>query len=269
MSSPQPPDPVTARVTRDVAGLLSGEPSPRALRQALRLLAKWRSAALAGQILQRDGAIIQRGPFAGMSYLSRQSEGALIPRLLGSYEATLHPIIDAIIARGYRQVLDVGAAEGYYAVGLALRMPRARVLAYDIDPNARALLARLAEANGVSDRIVQHEACTHASFALCSQAPTVVICDIEGAEDQLLDPDRAPGLRDADILVETHPGLVRGVTDRIAARFADSHRVTRIDRRVDSDALPGWMEQLDDMDRLIAIWEWRSAPTPWLWMTRR
>ena len=31
-------------------------------------------------------------------------------------------------------------------------------------------------------------------------------------------------------------------------------------------ALPAWMEELPDLDRLIALWEWRSGPTPWLWM---
>jgi hypothetical protein len=33
--------------------------------------------------------------------------------------------------------------------------------------------------------------------------------------------------------------------------------------------LPEWMEGLSDMDRLLALWEWRTGPTPWLWMQRR
>jgi hypothetical protein len=26
------------------------------------------------------------------------------------------------------------------------------------------------------------------------------------------------------------------------------------------------MQELSDLDRLLALWEWRSGPTPWLWM---
>jgi hypothetical protein len=29
------------------------------------------------------------------------------------------------------------------------------------------------------------------------------------------------------------------------------------------------MDTLSDFDRLIALWEWRIGPTPWLWMTRK
>jgi len=25
---------------------------------------------------------------------------------------------------------------------------------------------------------------------------------------------------------------------------------------------------LGDLDRLLLLWEWRSTPTPWLWMRR-
>ena len=48
-------------------------------------------------------------------------------------------------------------------------------------------------------------------------------------------------------------------------RFKASHHITRIGRQIDA-RLPDWMEELSDLDRLIALWEWRSGPTPWLWM---
>lgn len=268
MSGNNPPDALTQHVAKGVMALVGTDPSPQRLHQALRLLAKWRSQVLVAHILKRQGHIVQTGPFAGMRYAVRQSEGALIPRLLGYYEKSLTPVIEQIIAGDYRQVLDIGSAEGYYAVGLALRMPRARICAYEINPDARKLLAKLAQDNDVWERIDLQQECTHASFDICQDSKSVVICDIEGAEDHLLDPERAPALRQADILVETHPGMVRGVTRRLRQRFAASHKITLIGRSCDSASLPDWMEELDDMDRQIALWEWRSSPTPWLWMTR-
>ena len=44
------------------------------------------------------------------------TEGALIPRLLGTYECELHPHLAALSAEGLDCVIDVGCAEGYYAV---------------------------------------------------------------------------------------------------------------------------------------------------------
>ena len=103
-------------------------------------------------------------------------------------------------------------------------------------------------------------------MALCAQQKTVLIVDIEGAEDGLLAPDLAPALRHTDILVETHDGLHPGVSKSLLQRFASTHKITKIHRDLQPEALPQWMDKLSDLDRLLALWEWRSSPTPWLWM---
>ena len=176
---------------------------------------------------------------------------------------------EAVIARAYPQVLDIGCAEGYYAVGLARRMTGSRIFAHDTSASARMLAAQLAAANGVSDRVILGGEIGHRDFELCRTARTFVLCDIEGAEEQLLDPVAAPGLRFADILVEVHEGMKPGLTERLVARFATTHRVTRLGRRIDSGGLPDWTEGLGDLDRLLLLWEWRSSPTPWLWLERK
>ncbi|MFD1808583.1 hypothetical protein ACFSHQ_12170 [Gemmobacter lanyuensis] len=81
-------------------------------------------------------------------------------------------------------------------------------MARDGDPRARALCAALATANGVAARVEIGGIIDHADLALCALAPTVVICDIEGAEVELLDPVGAPALLAADLLVEVHEGCV-------------------------------------------------------------
>lgn len=264
-----PVAPLTAQVADQIGRILDGVPGEKDLLAALRLLAKWRCMRLEAEVERRSGRDLVAGPFAGMSYVVRASEGARIPRMLGVYEASLAPVIEEIVARDYATVLDIGSAEGYYAVGLARRMPGARVLARDGDPRARALCAALATANGVAARVEIGGIIDHADLALCAQAPTVVICDIEGAEVELLDPVAAPALLAADLLVEVHEGMRPGVLALLQERFARSHNILRIDRRLDDSVLGGWYEGLSDLDRLLMIWEWRSSPTPWLWMTRR
>ena len=263
-----PPSPLTVNATETLRRLAGQQPSVATLTAALRHLAKWRAELVANTLATRSGTAVLTGPFQGMTYATGASEGSRAARLLGVYEASLAPVIETIIARAYPLVIDIGSAEGYYAVGLARRMPTARVMARDENPAAQALCRDLATLNGVADRVEIGGRMDHADFAICHDQPTLILCDIEGAEADLLDPSAAPGLQAADILVECHDCLHPGLTDRIAARFAASHNITRLDRQIDP-RLPAWMEELSDLDRLIALWEWRTGPTPWLWMQRK
>lgn len=264
-----PPTALTRAVTKTVQDMLAGPPSPKTLERTLRYLAKWRAEVIANTLDKRQGNAVTHGPFAGMTYAVRASEGTRAARLLGAYEASLHPVIEAIIAAAPDLVIDIGSAEGYYAVGLARRLPAARVLARDASDKAQALCRDLALANGVETRVEIGGLFTHVDFDVCTTARSVVICDIEGAEADLLDPTAAPGLLQADILVECHPQMVPGITETLRRRFADSHKVTELGRKLDDSGLPAWMEEFSDMDRLIALWEWRGGPTPWLWMEKR
>jgi hypothetical protein len=264
----QPPTALTRTVDQALVRLQAEPPTPQRLQAQLRLLAKWRSIVLANTLVARTGDKVPAGPFLGMSYSVEASEGGRAPRLLGAYEASLHPVIETVIARAYPQVLDIGCAEGYYAVGLARRMPQAIVHARDTNPGARALCDSLARTNGVADRIRTGAEVTHMDFALCQTTQTFVLCDIEGAEEQLLDPVAAPGLLQADILVEVHEGGRPGLLAILTQRFEATHRITRIDRTLCPDLLPDWAQSLNDLDRLLLLWEWRSSPTPWLWMER-
>jgi hypothetical protein len=224
---------------------------------------------LANTLAVLGQGVIATGPFAGMRYPMQASEGGRAPRLLGTYEASLHPVIETVIARAYAQVLDIGCAEGYYAVGLARRMPETVVHARDRESRARKLCAELARANGVEAQLRIGPEVTHADLACCSDAPTFILCDIEGGEATLLDPVLAPGLADADMLVEVHEGMRPGLLSALSDRFKPTHRITRIDRSLRADLLPAWAERLSDLDRLLLLWEWRATPTPWLWMERR
>src|SRR5262249_2338225 len=124
------------------------------LEDLLRALGKWRARVIANTYIHKHGTTVLGGPFAGMEYLAGTSEGALTPRLLGVYESELHPHLEAFAAADLDCVIDVGCAEGYYAVGLARMMPEVTVYAYDISEVARDACADLARRNGVQDRVV-------------------------------------------------------------------------------------------------------------------
>jgi hypothetical protein len=54
---------------------------------------------------------------------------------------------------------------------------------------------------------------------------TLIFCDIEGGEFDLLRPDLIPALSRADLIVETHDVICPGVTETLVRRFLPSHHI--------------------------------------------
>lgn len=240
---------------------------PRALNEVLRVLAVWRSRAIADAYVRHHGARVMQGPFAGMEYVTAATEGALTPRLIGTYESELHPYLEKFAAKGLDCVIDVGCAEGYYAVGLARMMPEVTVYAFDIKEKARLACAELAVKNGVTDRVLIGERFEPDGFEAFKDKTALVLVDIEGAEDDLLRPDLSPALAGMDLIVETHDVYRKGVLQRLTERFSPTHDIVRLDPQPKTGALPDFLKGAGHLDQLLAVWEFRLQATPWLVMT--
>ena len=104
---------------------------------SLRLLCKWRSALIQNTVQHHNGTRIWSGPFEDIDFLPRSTHACHVSKLVGCYEQPLQPFIEEAIRVAYPIVLNIGCAEGYYAVGMAARMPDTRVDAFDIDPAAQ------------------------------------------------------------------------------------------------------------------------------------
>jgi len=241
-------------------------PTTDELNEMLRRLGRWRSRLLANTYVARQGTKVLQGPFAGMDYLDHAAEGALMPRLLGTYESELHPHLRALAQAGLDCVIDVGCAEGYYAVGLARMMPGVVVHAHDIDEAARRSCAELAARNGVLDRVIVGGEFQADGFAAFAGRRVLVMVDAEGAEVDILQPALSPALAHMNIIVETHDLYRAGALALMIERFAATHEITRVDQQPKLFTLPAWLQALPHLDQLLATWEWRAAPTPWLVM---
>lgn len=231
-----------------------------------RNLTAWNREALAQLKLPLT---VASGPFRGMKYLSESCGSALIPKLLGTYEKELHPVISNLLARTPQLVIDIGAAEGYYAIGIALQCPQARVATFDTFGFARYLQREMTQLNSVTDRLDIHGRCDMPELesALKGRDSALVICDCEGYEQTLLDPSAVPPLKQATILVETHDMLVPGVTEKLIERFKPTHTITRIDAepRVAGD-FP-LVSDLEDSRKVQFMNEYRPPGMKWLYMT--
>jgi hypothetical protein len=242
---------------------------PEKLNTALRLLSKYRATLIQNTVVQQCGLTVQGGPFQGMHFVAQSAEGCHVPKLLGCYEMELHVHILAAAGRGYGAVINIGAAEGYYAVGLARLMPDARVYAYDTNPAAHPVCQSLAERNGVAERIIIGGAFRGEDFERFTGRRTLVVCDIEGGETALLDPQRYPALKTMDLIVELHDSLEVKPSVLLPERFDATHAVTMVRHGGRGVELPMLFETLGHLDQLLAVWEWRSGPTPWAVMQAR
>ena len=216
-------------------------------------------------IIKRYGLKVLTGPFAGMLYVAEPG-GSSLPKLLGSYETELHQWVTAIINTDYGKIINVGCAEGYYAVGLALKVPETRVFAFDIDPRARQLCEKMAEKNGVSERVEVRGECNCEGLDALLDDRSLVIFDCEGCELGLLDPGRVPNLRVSDVLVELHDFIDRSISPTIISRFADTHDIALVSGLERDPSNYPALETFNDWDRRVAVTEFRPERMQWAFM---
>ena len=209
-----------------------------------------------------------------MAYLDEVVWGPIVSRWLGCYEWEVASVVEQIIRSPYSRVLDIGCAEGYYAVGLATRMRSVIVHAFDTSFIARRQIRRMARLNQVQDRVIVHGTCDSSQLnALCGPE-ALVLCDIEGYERILLDPAAAPRLLESDVLVEIHESKLQPPTESlIAGYFASTHDI----RALRFGSRDSWLKdnpnvldkELDKKAIDEALNECRSNGMTWLWMTRQ
>jgi hypothetical protein len=208
-----------------------------ARRHANRWLDRVGVFALALKAAERFDYTVQAGPFIGMKYtrsavLSRHAT----PALLGLYERQLYPFLEAA-ARRCDLVVDIGSAEGYFAVGLA-RLGN-RVVTFDADPHERKVCREMAAANKVSDRVTVQSWCGPSTLIslVKGQRHPFIISDIDGGELDLFTPEVVLATQHCDLIIEMH-GNDATENSQFVQRFDDT--VTIIDHPAsDPDAVQG------------------------------
>ncbi len=218
---------------------------------------------------------VASGPFAGMRYLTKGVGSSFAAKILGTYEKELHSIILRILSLHFVRVINIGAGEGYYAVGMAFTHPsQPEVIAFEADAVGRRRILWLALHNEVRP-IAIHGLCNAGDLAaaLREGVPTLVVCDVEGDEKNLLNLEAVPSLREAWILVEVHDFVERGMGDLLKRRFHGTHWIREIWSEARNAADLPWSSRLTDLlplgVRLRAMNEGRPERMRWFWMEPR
>lgn len=215
---------------------------------------------------------VAAGPFMGL----RLAPHPFLPHLLGSYERELHPVLDALCAKRWDTIVNVGGGNGFYIAGLGRRVPGAKLIVFELTAEARAVIAATVAWNGLVERTTILGAAEPENLepACANAGKLLVVMDVEGAERELTDPAHTPSLRRATMLVETHDLLVPGCKEAIVSRFDESHTITAIATRARTiedfpAALSPWLRRWMPARCVEAVQEWRGGPQEWLLLEPR
>ena len=183
---------------------------------------------------------------------------------IGTYEKELEAFIEIFLKQRPRLIFDIGAAEGYYALGVLLRNKESRCIAWEALEERRKLLEQNAVTNSCSSRLTIRGKCTAPSLAkaIAEEMPDLLICDIEGAETDILTQETIGALRRTRLLIETHG---HDICATMVSRMTATHNVHIIEPR--NRTVADWPLRriwATPPYKHYALQECRSKFTPWV-----
>jgi hypothetical protein len=167
------------------------------------------------------------GPFKGMIYPDFIAYGsAMYPKLLGCYESELNPSLESFLKTDYHSIVDIGCAEGYYAVGVAMRQPNALVYAYDIDVKAMEACEKMAKLNKAEKNMRFGTFCSPETLiGMDFEKKSLIFSDCEGYEMDLFTPEVVKNLKNCDLIIELHDLYTEKISPSIIDAFSASHHI--------------------------------------------
>ena len=192
------------------------------------------------RFLEQHPRVVQGGPFAGMLYVDKAVGSNYLHKLIGSYEAVLHPLIHEIALKKLQTVIDIGSAEGYYLAGLGRLLPQTHLIGFEIEESGQQLTRELCSLNNIKNPLTLFGEATATNVAAEVTPGTLVICDCEGAEFDILNPHEEESLSLVDMyVIELHDFLRPGIKEALLERFAQTHTSRLIQfKMVDATQFP-------------------------------
>ena len=217
---------------------------------------------------------VKYGPFKGLRLTHNPWWGQLDlgSQCLGLYEKEILKFIENIEDGQFTNFIDIGAADGYYAVGLLSTGKIPGSICFEKTDKGREAILTNWKNNGAIGQLVVKVKANFESIATLTEHDlerSLILIDIEGGEFELLNNDTIHKFRYSKILLEIH----NWVTD-----FEEKYKnllisldeffcikiIKRVDRQVDN-----YMELRDftDDNRLLLISERRPCLMRFLELT--
>ena len=168
------------------------------------------------------------GPFKGLKYAEPTAVcGPIIPKLLGTYEAELIPIINSIKNNKYKTIFNVGAAEGYYCIGFSMIFKNSKIKAYEIDLEGIEYLKKNIKKNNKQKVIeIINKNAKEDIQKINKKDRNLIFSDCEGCEFDIFDTSTISNLNNTDLIIEIHSDSFYE-TD-IEKNLKNTHEIQRV-----------------------------------------
>lgn len=227
------------------------------------------------QILSYDldkefGSVVRYGPlkgfkFTGSTWWAGPERGAM---LLGLYELeVLESFKD--IPSSYNTFINVGAADGYYGVGVLAGSLFSKSICYEISEAGRQTIKENAALNGVSDRVEIKGAANKDFYKDIDKTildHSVLLIDIEGGEFEIVNKETFEAFRKSIIIIELHEWSLSEGKMELEKLLNDSrftHHVTEFRTGPRDPSSFQELKKYSDTDRWLICSEGRPEVMRW------
>jgi len=224
-----------------------------------------------GALLKKYKYKVAHGPFKGMTLGENVwwSANDRITQTLGIYEKHVLDMLIDFSSKETTKFIDIGAADGYFAVGMAFGDYFRDVHAFEISEEGQKHIKKNALRNKCKDRVTAYGEANLASLKgiLNDEERAVVLIDIEGFEYDLLSLEMLSLLKKCFLVCELHPWMVECGNEKQEKLLRDASEYFDLSLIKRETYNPNQFVELDeftDEERLIAVGEARRKNMNWL-----
>ena len=219
------------------------------------------------------GGVVRYGPLKGFMLDDNPSWGPadLAPKLLGLYEYEILSLLTELRGR-HRVLVNLGAGDGYYGVGLVAAGFFERSICFESSENGRDGIRRTAQKNGVTERVaILGAAGTDFSNVVgglgLKSNDCLILCDIEGAEFSIFSSQCLASLQGAHLIIELHGYMHVNGSALEQDLIRDSEQLFQVSvvktSARDLSSIPE-LDSIRDSDRWLICSESRPKLMSWL-----
>ncbi len=220
--------------------------------------------------------VVRYGPLKGLKINDDPywGPGDWTPKLFGLYEQEILQAIAKLKGK-FRYFINLGAADGYYGVGLAAAGICEQSICFETSDRGREAIGKTAQWNAVTNKVKIHGTADGnlprvlAGLGI-DPKDCLILSDIEGAEFSLFTPENLSALRRAHMIIEMHAFMFPDGAAQEQKLTAAAQRFFNTDIiRTGARDLSSFRELdvVHDSDRWLICSEGRPTSMNWLSLT--